>query len=151
MGEAKRRLLAGDAPERARTTIALHFGGATLRAEVDPAGVDRMLDEVDGWSEAAGGRQAAKDWVVGVLGRNGHLKGEGHKVATTVLWLMCRSPELGPVARTLAREGGGILAYDITPTGAASFNWRAHIGGLEATAGMLPWLPARDFATAGSA
>src|SRR4051794_16191165 len=135
------------------TTIALRFKGATFRAEIDPADVDRMLADVDAIPVAPRDRGGAMTWTLNVLRRNGHLKDQGTQAAMTVLWLICRHPALGPTALTLARKGGGVLAYDVTENPLDVWatrgvnNWRAHVGSRETVVPLLPWLPPADFPT----
>lgn len=139
------------------TTVALRFKDATLRVEIDPADVDSMLRLVDGVAAGDGDRGGAMSWVLGIVRRNRHLTGDGEKVAMTLLWLMCRHPTIGPTATTPAREGGCILAYEVTKNPAAArrtrgvFNWRAFVGSFDAVAPRVPWLPPADMRTVGNA
>jgi hypothetical protein len=141
----------------AATTVALRFKNATLWAEIDPADVDSMLRNLDGVATADKDRGGAMSWVLGAVRRNRHLTGEGEKVAMTVLWFMCRHPAIGPTAATLAREGGGILAYEVTRNPASvrrtqgDYNWRTYVGTRALVAPHVPWLPPADMPTAGSA
>jgi hypothetical protein len=105
-----------------------------------------MLRDVDGVA-AARDRGGATSWVLGTVRRNRHLTGDGEKVAMAI----------GPTATKLAREGGAVLAYEVSKNPASVrqtrgvFNWRAFVGSFDAVAPQIPWLPLADFRTVGSA
>ena len=86
---------------------------ATLRAEIDPGDVDSMLFVVDKAAATAEDRHGAMSWVLNTVRRDGHLAGDGEKVAMTLLWLICRSPTIGPLATTLAREVPSVHAITV--------------------------------------
>ena len=71
----------------------------------------------------------------------------------TLLWLHCRNPYAGEHVLRYAREGGGVLAYDVTPNPPedrahrGEFNCRTIDGWSDVAAAMLPWLPSATVPT----
>jgi hypothetical protein len=121
------------------TIITANYHGATLRAEINPKDVPRLLEQLD--REAHGmlnPRAAAMNFVIDAIEANKHLKDS--TVAMTVLWLACRRDQM---AEQVARQGGVTLGYDITGT-KPHLNWRLMIPttlGEAQAHGHLPGLP----------